>query len=120
MTMTEATTALVLEDEPILGFALEDMLLDLGFGEIRLAATLAEANGHLDGWRPDIAILDVNIQGERSYQVAERLIEAGVPFAFATGYGDAEHPAQLRDITTLTKPYSQEDLRAFVSATLGE
>ena len=120
MTMPGRTTALVLEDEPILGFALEDMLLELGFREIKLAATLAEASDYLDEWTPDVAILDVNIQGERSYKVAERLIEAGIPFAFATGYGNAEHPAQLRDITTLTKPYSQEDLRAFVDATVGK
>lgn len=118
--MTGRSIALVLEDEPILGFALEDMLLELGFDEIKLAATLREANDFLDAQLPHLAILDVNIQGERSYPVAERLAAVGVPFAFATGYGDAEHPEGLRDATTLTKPYSHDDLRAFVDATFGE
>jgi DNA-binding NtrC family response regulator len=110
-------TVLVLEDEPILAFGLEDMLLSLGFEEVRLAATIDEARGHLAEGLPQVAVLDVNIRGERSYDLADSLIERSVPFVFATGYGDAEHPEALRAIPTLTKPYSVEDLRAALAAT---
>ena len=42
----------------------------------------------------DAAVLDVNIHGERSYPLAEELQRRSVRFIFATGYGDAEHPAR--------------------------
>jgi CheY-like chemotaxis protein len=110
-------TALILEDEPILGFALEDMLIDLGFAETKLTTTLEEARDYLAGQAPEVAVLDVNIHGERSYGLAETLLERRIPFVFATGYGDAEHPPGLRHIPTLTKPYGLEDLRAALAAT---
>jgi CheY-like chemotaxis protein len=110
--MIHYRTALVLEDEPILAFGLEDMLLSLGLEQVRLAATIEEARGALGESLPEVAVLDVNIRGERSYALADTLRELGVPFVFATGYGDAEHPEALRSVPTLTKPYSVEDLRA--------
>ena len=115
--MTHYRTALILEDEPIIGFALEDMLLSLGVEEIRLATTIGEARDCLAATLPQVAILDVNIRGERSYALARSLVEQRIPFVFATGYGDAEHPDGLRAIPTLTKPYSVEDLRAALAAT---
>lgn len=116
--MSERRLALVLEDEPIIGFALEDMLLALGYDEVKLATTLGDARRYLAGLSPEVAILDVNIHGERSYSFAEELREREVPFVFATGYGDAEHPHELKGVATLTKPYSLSDLRAVLEAAL--
>lgn len=111
-------SALLLEDEPIVGFALEDMLLELGFEEAELATTIQQAFEYLESRHPDVAILDVNIHGERSYAVATALKQSGIPFVFATGYGDAEHPQSLREVPTLTKPYSLNDLRNVLAAIL--
>lgn len=113
----EYRTALVLEDEPIIAFALEDMLLDLGFEQVLIAGTLKEARDLLDGQVPSAAVLDVNIHGEQSYPVARMLAQLSIPFIFATGYGDAQHPEELRSVPTLTKPYHARDLeRALASA----
>lgn len=113
--MTKRVTVLVLEDEPIVAFALEDMLFELGFEEVRLAYTLEAALHHLEARVPDIAILDVNIRGQRSYGVADKLKDARIPFIFATGYGRAEHPESLQATPTLTKPYNLEDLKAILA-----
>ena len=113
--MMHAKAAMILEDEPIVAFALEDMLLELGVEEVRLATKIAEARDHLERTTPDFAILDVNIHGERSYGIAELLVKRGVPILFATGYGDAEHPSALSHIPTLTKPYGRDDLQAALS-----
>lgn len=113
----ERTSVLILEDEPIVAFALEDMLLELGFEEVRLATSIEEAFRALESHAPDIAVLDVNIRGERSYGVAAKLSRQGVPFVFATGYGDAEHPESLRTVPTLTKPYSPQDLASALAVT---
>jgi hypothetical protein len=46
----------------------------------------------------DWAILDVNLDGQPSYPVADILKRTRVPFAFATGYG-----AKGLDISTVTR-----------------
>ncbi|MCF6371185.1 response regulator [Rhizobium halophilum] len=117
--MKDVASVLILEDEPLIAFALEDMLLEVGAKDVRLATTLAEAFRLLDDRVPDFAVLDVNIRGERSYGVAGELRRRGVPFVFATGYGDAEHPQALKTVPTLTKPYSLDDLRSAVVAATG-
>ncbi|TGN58626.1 response regulator [Paracoccus liaowanqingii] len=68
--MTDRTSVLILEDEPLIAFALEDMLLELGLNDVRLATTIAEAFRILDAHTPNFAVLDVNIRGDRSYGVA--------------------------------------------------
>lgn len=113
------TSILILEDEPLLAFALEDMLLDIGLKNVQFATTIAEAMRLLDGSTPDFAVLDVNIRGERSYGVAAELRKREVPFVFATGYGDAEHPEALKAVPTLTKPYSHDDVRLAIIAATG-
>lgn len=114
--MNEHPAALILEDEAILAFALEDMLLEMGFAEVAVASTIEEANQLLENWAPALAILDVNIRGERSYGVAQRLGESGIPLVFATGYGDAERPEAFAHIPTLTKPYGLEQLRTVLQS----
>lgn len=96
---------LVLEDEPIIAFALEDMLIDEG-STVVVASSLSDAMKTLSHEEYDFAILDVNLHGEKSYPLAHELRERGIPFAFATGYGDAEHPEDFASVPTLTKPYS--------------
>jgi CheY-like chemotaxis protein len=101
---------LILEDEPIIALALEDMLESLGVGEVLHAATLPDANRIVEEGGLDWAVLEVNIHGERSYPVADRLSALGIPFIFATGYGDTQHPEQHLQRATLIKPYSMADL----------
>jgi CheY-like chemotaxis protein len=100
---------LVLEDELIISFALEDMLVDLG-AEVLVANSLAEAQAKAAEAELSLAVLDVNVHGIKSYDFAEQLAERGVPLIFATGYGDAEHPPQFAGTQTLTKPYSRQQL----------
>lgn len=96
---------LIVEDEPIIAFALEDMLVDEG-ATVAAASSVDQAMETLDDENFDFAILDVNLHGKKSYPLAHELQKRAIPFAFATGYGDAEHPAEFAGVTTLTKPYS--------------
>jgi len=54
----------------------------------------------------DAAILDVTIRGGKVYPVAELLLKRGIPFVFASGYGDWALPEELRDNPRLTKPFT--------------
>jgi CheY-like chemotaxis protein len=54
--------------------------------------------------RIDAAILDINLQGEMVFPVAEALSERGVPFVFATGYDPAAIPIQFASVPHCGKP----------------
>jgi CheY-like chemotaxis protein len=110
--------ALVLEDEPIIGFALEDMLQVIGCSSVLMATRIEDALMMIDRHEVDVAVLDVNIHGQRSYPVAERLSQQGIPYVFATGYGDLEHPDRFRSVPTVSKPYSMEQIRQAIGQVL--
>ncbi len=114
--MPESRQVLIVEDEPTIGLSLEDMLEDLGWGTIGIATRVAQALSLLEGATPDAAILDVNLHGERSYAVADVLAARGIPYIFATGYGDTEHPERHRQAPTVTKPYTMADIRTALAA----
>lgn len=101
---------MVLEDEPIIALAAEDLLHDLGAQPL-IADRLAEAERQRDARAFDAAILDVNIHGQRSFGLAEALLADGTPFIFATGYGAAGLPPALSGVPALTKPYGLADVR---------
>lgn len=106
---------LILEDELIIAFALEDMLADLG-AEVIVASSLDEAFARLGESEIALAVLDVNVHGTKSYPFAEELARRDVPLIFATGYGDAEHPPVFSGAPTLTKPYSRQQLAEAISS----
>ncbi len=59
----------------------------------------------------DAALLDINLDGEMSWEVADILSARGIPFTFSTGYDDATIlPTRLSKADVLTKPYSSADL----------
>ena len=106
----EGTTVLILEDEPIIGLALEDILSRQG-ASVLFASQIDEAKDFIDHERVDSAVLDVNVHGALSYDVASELAQREIPFIFATGYGDRSHPDEFARVPTIAKPYSAEDVR---------
>jgi DNA-binding response OmpR family regulator len=106
---------LILEDEAIVSFALEDMLAEAG-AETLLAENLAVAAELINLHRFDAAILDINVHGERSYPVAAELRRRGLPFIFATGYGDVLKGTSFEGVPTVTKPYTFADIAGALAA----
>lgn len=102
---------LLLEDEAIIAFALEDMLVADG-ATVVMAASLEEAETLIERGGFAAAVLDVNVHGEKSYGIGERLRALGVPFVFATGYGDTSHPPEFADTPTVSKPYTHDQIRS--------
>jgi two-component sensor histidine kinase/CheY-like chemotaxis protein len=59
----------------------------------------------------DAALLDINLDGEMSWDVADRLSARGIPFTFSTGYDHATIlPAHLMNAEVIAKPYRIEEL----------
>jgi light-regulated signal transduction histidine kinase (bacteriophytochrome)/CheY-like chemotaxis protein len=108
--------ALVVEDNMMIALDAEDMLRELGAEAVTMAASVKDALAAIDRDRPSLALLDVNLGPETSMPVAERLAELGVPFLFASGYGDGVgRPEALAGVPMLAKPYSNETLGRAVS-----
>jgi len=109
---------LVLEDEPLIAFMMRDWLGELGcetagpVPSVRAALDLIAAS-HVDG-----AILDVSLDGEDCYPVADALLKRGVPIAFATGYGAKGIAPRYKDALMLPKPYGFEAVKGVVCTLL--
>lgn len=110
---------LVVEDESLVAMLIEDMLLDLG-AEVEVAMRLAEALRLAWEGSYDMAVLDVNLgDGQRSDAVADALRSRGIPFLFATGYGERGLAERHRGTPTLQKPYRLADLSLTISRLAG-
>ncbi len=111
----KSSKVMIVEDEALVAMMVEDMLGDLG---CEVAASFGAVNDAL-AWlgsgepSPDGAVLDVNIGGEMVFPVAEALREQGVPFVFATGYGDLPRQG-FESIEVLAKPINVGALRKAV------
>ena len=101
---------LVVEDEMMILMMIEDMLADLGCDAVIAAATVDKAVGLIDEQVFHAAMLDLNLDGEASYAVADALIARGVPFVFSTGTTDHNMRDGYRDHPVLKKPFSDEKL----------
>lgn len=104
-------SVLVVEDEMMVAWMLEDQLAELGCTVVGPAATIAQALAMIDAETIDIALLDVNLNGEMSYPVADALTQRGVPFVFSTGYEQSRLRDGYRTFPILGKTILQQDLR---------
>lgn len=100
----------------LIGMLLEDMLVDLGHEVAAVVPRLKDALAAVDRETYDLAILDVHLQGESGFPVAEALVARGVPFVFATGYGERGLPDDFRGRPVLQKPFAKDDLERVLKA----
>ena len=109
---------LVVEDEYLIRMLLEDMLADLGYAIAAAVGSIAEAREQAASGDFCAAVLDVNLDGEEIYPVADLLAERGLPFVFVTGYGERSLPERYRDRPALQKPFQAEQLEVALSGLL--
>jgi CheY-like chemotaxis protein len=110
----------IVEDEALILDTHQDMLEGLGCSVVASALRVDEALAKLASLEFDVAVLDVNVAGDRIDPVADLLAERGMPFLFASGYGRGSLPAAHHGRVLLTKPYRKADLRAALHALLTE
>ncbi len=101
---------LVVEDEMMVLWTIEEMLAELGCECVTAAATIGQSLALIDAQTFDAAMLDLNLDGVKSYPIADALAARQVPFLFATGYSDHGETPGYRGHPLLKKPYLVEDL----------
>jgi CheY-like chemotaxis protein len=109
---------LVVEDEYLIRMLLEDMLADLGYGVAAAVGTVAEASALAASGDFNAAILDVNLDGQEIFPVADILAGRSLPFVFVTGYGERSLPDRYRDRPALQKPFQVEQLSTTLATML--
>ncbi|WP_183616227.1 HWE histidine kinase domain-containing protein [Novosphingobium fluoreni] len=106
-----SASALIVEDNVIIAMEAEDVLRDLGFSSCHIVGSVRTARQVIEEETISFAMLDVNLGKETSEEIAELLRDKGVPFIFASGYGDRSFTtSRFEGVPVITKPYSERDI----------
>jgi CheY-like chemotaxis protein len=110
---------LLLEDEFLIALDAQDILMELGAARVEVVNTLDAARQALERPQFDLALLDINVNGEMSFPVAEQFAIRNVPVVFASGY-ELRDPPKLNGMPAccLGKPYTTENLQKALLSTL--
>ncbi|MBX3403241.1 MAG: response regulator [Phycisphaeraceae bacterium] len=109
---------LVVEDSFLAAASISRMLSDLGCRVVGPVASVDKAVPLIEAGRCDAGVLDINLAGQTSEPIAERLAELKLPYLFVTGYASPMLlSAKQRAHTRIHKPIAERELRdALVSA----
>jgi DNA-binding response OmpR family regulator len=114
--MTASTLAgmrvMVVEDELLIAMLIEDTLLDQGCVIVGPFTSVPEALTAARDGDFDLALLDVNLRGEKVYPVAELLAARHIPFLLLSGYGSDAIPADRPEWQAVSKPFIVTELVA--------
>jgi CheY-like chemotaxis protein len=110
-------SVLVVEDEPLVGLMVEDILADSGCDAI-VVSTYDEALEKASTLPVQLAILDINLNGRQIFPIAEMLAKRRLPFVFATGYATTGIPASFESVPVVRKPFNQHDLESALGTAL--
>jgi DNA-binding response OmpR family regulator len=103
------------EDDWLLAEVVVTALHKAGCKVIGPAPRLAKVIELVERSDLDVALLDIDLNGETCYPAAwRRLLERKVPFAFMTAYSPSYVPQALAFVAVLAKPFDEGELLAMV------
>lgn len=110
---------LIVEDEFLLASDLAQALESAGYKVVGPAPSVDIALKTIDASQPDAAVLDIQLSDGKSFPVARRLLELGLPFVFLTGITKSDIPPDLADWPLVSKLEPQREvldaLRAMIA-----
>lgn len=113
--LAEIGTFLVVEDQMLIAMDVEAMLKEEGAETVVVANSVRQAMATIRAVPPAFAVLDINLGQETSIPIAEELARRGVPYIFASGYGDTPLiPEALGPVKIIAKPYEADGLRSAI------
>jgi CheY-like chemotaxis protein len=107
---------LVVEDESFISMLIADMLADIGCECVDVAASVEIAIETLEETHPDFAILDINLNGQRSFPVADILGSRNIPFVFLSGYDSGGLSDAYATAKIVQKPFLLGDLEKAIAS----
>jgi CheY-like chemotaxis protein len=109
---------LIVEDRYLVADDLSRLLTRNGAEVVAVVAEVEQAMRLAESGDMELAVLDVELRGRDVFDVAGVLEARGIPFIFVTGYRQAHLPEKYRNRPIVSKPFSEPDLLARVSAAL--
>ncbi len=95
----------------MVALAIEDMALELGYTVVGLVSRMDTAFDLARKLDVDLAILDVCVDGKKTFPIADILQRREIPILFSTGYGRTAFPKEYLQSRILNKPYNQDALQ---------
>jgi CheY-like chemotaxis protein len=108
----------LVEDETLIQMMIAEMIEELGHTVTAQASDLTQALSLAQTADFDVAILDVNLSGQRIDPVAEALSQRNLPFIFASGYGKGGLTERFRGRPALQKPFILSQLAEAIETAL--
>jgi len=115
---TRPPRILIVEDERVIALMIEELVRELGYTVSSVARTVAMARLQIAHRKFEAVLLDINLEGEYHPETADVLLEAGIPFAFVTGY-DYVLEARYEGVPLLEKPFGTVQLRVLLEKLVG-
>lgn len=110
--------ALIIEDEFLLAFAVEEALGQLGYESFEIATTMGGAIAAAEQRCPDLIVADHRILDGTGTEAVMRICSANViPVVFVTG-SEPEVRERLPDALVVSKPVTLSHLEAAVKAAI--
>jgi CheY-like chemotaxis protein len=109
---------LVIEDELLIALLIEEMVRETGYRVSGVAHTAAMARQEFAKRNFDAVLFDINIGGRYHPEIADFLLDTGVPLAFVTGYDYLVEPRH-ETVPVLQKPFTPAQLRALLEKVVG-
>jgi len=116
--MTANARIFLVEDEDIVAMLTEDFLSVLGHEVTFSAATLQAGLKIANNEHFDLGILDINLRGEQSFQIADILTSRGIPYLFVSGYSEQGIDSRFANIGSLQKPFTLRSLELKIAQIL--
>ena len=110
--------ALLLEDEPLIAMDVEMALEDVGY-DVTTVASCSDAHVWLDNNRPEVAIIDIQLQDGSSDSVAARFVDQDIPFIVYSGDLASEFDGTVfAHGTWLPKPSGSQELEQAIKSAM--
>ncbi len=113
-----ALRVLIVEDNSMLAFEMQDILSDAGYEVVGPAATVAKALHLIDSQPPHAAFVDYNLKGEYATEVVRALAARTIPFMVVTGSDPESLPGAFKDVAFARKPFNAAGLIELAQALL--
>jgi two-component system, response regulator PdtaR len=114
--MTNKIKILIVEDQLIIARDIESLLIDWGYNVVGIAASSEEALAIFSTKKPDIALVDVHIQGEVDGIETVRLfnLKRPIPIVYLTAQADIQTVDRAKEsnpFAYLLKPFDERGLQ---------
>ena len=111
---------LIVEDEVFIAEDLRMAIEDLGYDVCEVCYDSESALDAVYRFRPDMVLLDINIEGTLDGIDIARILESNydIPYLFITALSDSLTIDRIKDLDPLAyiiKPFKEEDLRVSIS-----